>query len=84
MLNCVIRDGLGPNQVCTLFGSTPGETLVSGREYLSAGYGLDVSDLWRRNFLVLIGFMVVFQFTQMLLIEYYPVRVPWSPSASPR
>ncbi|EKM61431.1 uncharacterized protein PHACADRAFT_248034 [Phanerochaete carnosa HHB-10118-sp] len=65
-------DMLGPNQICTLFGSTSGQTEVSGRAYLSAGYGLDVSDLWRRNFVVLVGFLITFQITQMLLIEYYP------------
>ncbi|KAI0789262.1 ABC-2 type transporter-domain-containing protein [Abortiporus biennis] len=65
-------DGLGPNQICTLPGSVPGETLVSGRAYLRDGFGLDVSDLWRRNFLVLIGFFFVFQLTQVLIIELYP------------
>lgn len=64
---------LGQNQVCTLFGSTPGSTQVSGASYLSVGYGINVSDLWRRNFTVLLGFFILFQFTQMLLIEYYPV-----------
>ncbi|THH33132.1 hypothetical protein EUX98_g1017 [Antrodiella citrinella] len=65
-------DTLGPNQVCTLAGAEPGNTIVSGRSYLSAGYALDVSDLWRRNLLVLIGFFLLFQLTQVLLIEYYP------------
>ena len=68
------RSILGPNQVCTLFGSTGGSTAVSGRDYLSVGYGLNVDDLWRRNFTVLLGFFIAFQITQMLLIEYYPVR----------
>ncbi|EMD42318.1 hypothetical protein CERSUDRAFT_79900 [Gelatoporia subvermispora B] len=65
-------EGLGPNQVCTLFGSEPGQDIVTGRNYLSVGYGLDVSDLWRRNFLVLCGFLILFQITQVLLIEYFP------------
>ncbi|KAI0375499.1 hypothetical protein BV20DRAFT_1073696 [Pilatotrama ljubarskyi] len=65
-------EGLGPNQVCTLFGSVPGEDIVSGRNYVSFGYGLNVSDLWRRNFLVLLGFFLLFQLTQVLLIEYFP------------
>lgn len=64
---------LGPNQVCTLFGSTPGSTQVPGPSYLSVGYGLNVADIWRRNFTVLVGFFIAFQITQMLLIEYYPV-----------
>ncbi|KAI8981169.1 ABC-2 type transporter-domain-containing protein [Trametes punicea] len=65
-------EGLGPNQVCTLFGSVPGQDIVSGRNYVNIGYGLNVSDLWRRNFLVLLGFFLLFQITQVLLIEYFP------------
>ncbi|KAI0830812.1 ABC-2 type transporter-domain-containing protein [Trametes gibbosa] len=65
-------DGLGPNQVCTLFGAIPGENIVSGRNYVNFGYGLNVSDLWRRNFLVLLGFFFLFQLTQVFLIEYFP------------
>ena len=67
------REVLGPNQICTLFGSRPGSTEVFGRDYLSVGYDLDVDDIWRRNFTVLLGFFIAFQITQMLLIEYYPV-----------
>ncbi|KAI0347995.1 ABC-transporter [Trametopsis cervina] len=63
---------LGPNQVCTLFGSTPGSTIVTGSAYLEAGYSLKIDDLWRRNLVVLIAFFIVFQITQVLLIEYYP------------
>ena len=40
---------------------------------MNIGYGLNVSDLWRRNFLVLVGFFLLFQLTQVLLIEYFPV-----------
>lgn len=47
--------------------------MVSGPAYLSVGYGLDVKDIWRRDFTVLLGFFIAFQITQMLLIEYYPV-----------
>ncbi|OSD06180.1 hypothetical protein PYCCODRAFT_1384259 [Trametes coccinea BRFM310] len=65
-------DGLGPNQVCTLFGSMPGQDIVSGRNYINVGFGLNVSDLWRRNFLVLLGFFFLFQLTQVLLVEYFP------------
>lgn len=63
---------LGPNQICTLFGAIPGQQIVSGRNYALVGYGLDVSDLWRRNLLVIIGFMLLFQLTQVLLIEFFP------------
>ena len=52
---------LGPNQVCTLFGASPGSTQVPGAAYLSVGYGLEVVDLWRRNFTVLLGFFILFQ-----------------------
>ncbi|KAI0660568.1 ABC-2 type transporter-domain-containing protein [Cubamyces menziesii] len=65
-------NGLGPNQICTLFGAIPGQDIVSGRNYVNIGYGLNVSDLWRRNFLVLAGFFLLFQLTQVLLIEYFP------------
>ncbi|GBE77519.1 ABC-2 type transporter-domain-containing protein [Sparassis latifolia] len=64
-------DGLGPNQVCTLYGSVPGQTLVSGHSYLETGYGINTHDLWRRNFLVLVGFFFLFQLTQVLLAEFY-------------
>ncbi|KAF7795147.1 hypothetical protein EIP86_006295 [Pleurotus ostreatoroseus] len=68
----MILSGLGPNQICTLFGSTPGDSDVSGGAYLSVGYGIDIADQWRRNFLVLVGFFLLFQITQVLLIEFYP------------
>ncbi|KAF7797165.1 hypothetical protein EIP86_008357 [Pleurotus ostreatoroseus] len=64
--------GLGPNQVCTLFGAEPGSSVVHGPAYVSAGYGIDVADQWRRNFLVVVGFFFLFQLTQVLLIEFYP------------
>ncbi|KAJ3512950.1 hypothetical protein NLJ89_g3230 [Agrocybe chaxingu] len=57
--------GLGPNQACTLFGAQGGSDIINGAAYLSVGYGLDVKDLWRRNFPVLFGFFIVFQLTQV-------------------
>ncbi|KAH9837328.1 ABC-2 type transporter-domain-containing protein [Rhodofomes roseus] len=66
-------DGVGPNQICTLYGSNPGESVVSGASYLDDGYMLNTADLWRRNFLVLVGFFLLFQLTQVLLVEFYPV-----------
>ena len=63
---------VGPNQICTLFGSIPGQQIVQGRNYVSVGYGLNVSDLWRRNFIVLCGFAILFQLTQVTLIEWFP------------
>jgi ATP-binding cassette, subfamily G (WHITE), member 2, SNQ2 len=67
------RDGLGPNQICTVFGSTPGDTLVNGRAYINATYDLNASDLWRRNFIVLVVFFFFFQLTQMIVVEFFPV-----------
>ncbi|KAG6841566.1 hypothetical protein C0991_009601 [Blastosporella zonata] len=65
-------DVLGPNQVCTLFGSTPASNIIPGKDYLLAGYNIDTADLWRRNFLVLLGFLLAFQLTQILVLEFYP------------
>ncbi|KAJ6520219.1 ABC-2 type transporter-domain-containing protein [Mycena sanguinolenta] len=65
-------DGLGPNQACTLFGSSPGDSSVSGESYISAGYGLNSDNLWRLNLIVLIAFMFVFQLTQILALEFFP------------
>jgi ATP-binding cassette subfamily G (WHITE) protein 2 (SNQ2) len=65
-------DVLGPNQACTLFGASTGSNIITGRSYINAGYGLNVSDTWRRNLLVLIGFLIFFQLTQVLAIEFYP------------
>ncbi|KAI0095244.1 ABC-2 type transporter-domain-containing protein [Irpex rosettiformis] len=65
-------DTLGANQACTLFGSQPGSMTVTGADYLKSGYSLDVADQWRRNFVVLLGFFIAFQVTQLLLIEFFP------------
>ncbi|KNZ76344.1 Brefeldin A resistance protein [Termitomyces sp. J132] len=65
-------DVLGPNQACTLFGATSGSNIISGQAYLKAGYNIDTADLWRRDFLVLVGFMLAFQITQILALEFYP------------
>jgi hypothetical protein len=40
-------DGLGANQVCILFGSTPGSNIVPGRDYIRVGYEYNVSEVWR-------------------------------------
>ena len=66
-------DTLGPNQVCTLFGARPGSIIVPGSDYVSAGFTLNTKDLWRRNFLVLLGWFILFIFTQLLVIEYLQV-----------
>jgi ATP-binding cassette, subfamily G (WHITE), member 2, SNQ2 len=66
---------LGPNQVCTLFGASSGSTTVSGRDYIRDGYHLNVADLWRRNFIVLVGFLILFSLTQTYVIELVPVSI---------
>ena len=64
---------LGLNQACTLFGAQPGSRIVTGKDYLQAGYDLNTEDLWRRNFVVLFAFLILFWFTQTVVIELYPV-----------
>ena len=66
---------LGPNQVCTLFGARSGSITVSGRDYIKTGYGLDVNDLWRRDFIVLVVFFVFYSLTQTFVIEIFPVSI---------
>ena len=73
---------VGPNQACTLYGAQPGSSVVSGADYIKAGFSLDVDDLWRRNFLVVVGWLFFFIITQMLVIEYLQVSYPlWSCSS---
>jgi ATP-binding cassette subfamily G (WHITE) protein 2 (SNQ2) len=64
---------VGPNQACTLYGATPGSETVDGASYVAAGYSLNVHDLWRRNFIVLVGWFLFYQIAQVLLIEYLNV-----------
>ena len=64
---------VGLNQACTLYGATPGLETVDGASYISAGYTLNVHDLWRRNFVVLVGWFLFYQLAQILLIEYLNV-----------
>jgi hypothetical protein len=67
--------GLGPNQACTLFGARPGTSVVTGKDYIKAGYNLNTDDLWRRNVLVLFAFLLFFWFTQTVIIEVFPVNL---------
>jgi len=64
---------VGPNQACTLYGATPGLDTVDGASYVAAGYTLNVHDLWRRNFIVLVGWFLFYQLAQVILIEYLNV-----------
>ena len=66
---------VGPNQACTLYGAAPGSSIVSGAEYIKTGYGLDVNDLWRRNFIVLAGWLLFFIVAQVFVIEYLQVSI---------
>jgi ATP-binding cassette, subfamily G (WHITE), member 2, SNQ2 len=68
-------NGLGENQACTLFGAESGSSTISGSNYVSVGFGMDVADLWRRCFVVLLGFVILFQVTQVIALEYFPVSV---------
>ncbi|KAH9966146.1 ABC-2 type transporter-domain-containing protein [Russula dissimulans] len=63
---------LGPNQVCTLFGARPGSNTTSGRSYLEAAYGMDEHVMWRRNFVVLLGWILFYQITQILILDLFP------------
>ncbi|THV06484.1 hypothetical protein K435DRAFT_825902 [Dendrothele bispora CBS 962.96] len=65
-------DGLGPNQVCTLFGAQGGSTAIDGEAYINAGFGIFSSDEWKRCFVVLVGFFIAFQITQVIALEYFP------------
>jgi ABC-type multidrug transport system permease subunit len=38
---------LGPNQVCTLAGSAPGNPSVPGRDYIYQAFRYDISHQWR-------------------------------------
>ncbi|KAF5389999.1 hypothetical protein D9757_003902 [Collybiopsis confluens] len=66
---------LGDNQVCTLFGAQSGSTFVTGRQYVLDGYRLDMEDVWRRCFIVLLGMFFFFQLTQVIALEFFPQYV---------
>ncbi|KAK2465465.1 hypothetical protein APHAL10511_002357 [Amanita phalloides] len=68
----IYPDTLGPNQACTLFGAVGGSNIIRGADYLRVGFALDVDDLWRRDYLVLLGILILFQLAQVLAIELYP------------
>ncbi|KAH7930451.1 hypothetical protein BV22DRAFT_1028421 [Leucogyrophana mollusca] len=71
-------DTLSDNQACTLFGATSGSDQIPGKDYLSVGYALDTADIWRRNLLVIIAFVIFFQVTQIVVIEYFRPKPPGS------
>jgi ATP-binding cassette subfamily G (WHITE) protein 2 (SNQ2) len=67
--NAILRsDQLGPNQVCTLFGATPGSSVVSGSRYLEVGFQLNVKNIWRMELVVRrIVFTIIHYFADMVL-----------------
>ncbi|KIJ54162.1 hypothetical protein M422DRAFT_25123 [Sphaerobolus stellatus SS14] len=64
-------DVLGPNQVCTLFGSTPGNPVIEGVDYIRSGYDLNIHNIWRMQFLALIGLFLLLNLLQIFALEYY-------------
>jgi hypothetical protein len=62
-------DSLGPNQVCTFFGATPGETVISGAAYISQAYAYDVENIYKVNVSALLGFLVFFIVAQIVALE---------------
>ncbi|KWU42587.1 hypothetical protein RHOSPDRAFT_20945 [Rhodotorula sp. JG-1b] len=60
---------LGPNQVCTLAGSAPGNPSVPGRDYIYQAFRYDISHQWR-NWGITIVFWVGFTIIQAILAEY--------------
>jgi hypothetical protein len=36
---------------------------------------MDVRDIWRRNFVVLLGWMLFYQVAQILILDFLPVSV---------
>jgi ATP-binding cassette subfamily G (WHITE) protein 2 (SNQ2) len=54
--------------VCTLAGSTPGSTFVSGTEYISQGFSINKGDLWR-NWGIVVALIIFFLFLNVTLGE---------------
>ncbi|KAI1859058.1 hypothetical protein JX265_010535 [Neoarthrinium moseri] len=57
------------NQVCTLAGSTPGTSRVSGAAYITQGFSYHPSDLWR-NFGIIMALIVFFLIMNVVLGEF--------------
>jgi hypothetical protein len=69
------RSSLGPNQVCTLSGATPGSNTTPGSSYLVTAYDMDGRDIWRLNFVLLFIWIFLYQVTQIVVLEFFPVSV---------
>jgi len=59
---------LGPNQICTLRGSKPGNPLVSGADYVRAAFNYSTGDVWR-NFAIECGYIALFMTALFLAVE---------------
>src|SRR6187551_2369214 len=57
------------HQVCTLPGSTPGTTTVSGTRYLEVGFSYSPGDLWR-NWGIVVALIIFFLGMNIFLGEY--------------
>ncbi|KAI6120967.1 pleiotropic drug resistance ABC transporter [Pisolithus croceorrhizus] len=71
----IYPNGLGANQVCTLFGAQPGSDVIPGKDYLEAGFALNTADIWRRNLVVIVAFIIFFLFTQVVVIELFSPKI---------
>ncbi|EIW69828.1 hypothetical protein TREMEDRAFT_43505 [Tremella mesenterica DSM 1558] len=61
-------DTVGPNQLCSISGSTAGQGVVTGTSYMNAAFQYEKAHIWR-NYGILIGFFCFFMILQMLFIE---------------
>ncbi|CCO36283.1 ABC transporter G family member 11 AltName: Full=ABC transporter ABCG,11 [Rhizoctonia solani AG-1 IB] len=61
---------LGPNQVCTLLGASPGQSQVSGDAYMAAGYEYQKAHIWR-NFGIVVLYWFGFIVLQILAMEKF-------------
>ncbi|KAJ1310587.1 hypothetical protein OPQ81_007316 [Rhizoctonia solani] len=61
---------LGPNQVCTLLGASPGQSQVSGDAYMAAGYEYQKAHIWR-NFGIVVLYWFGFIILQILAMEKF-------------
>ncbi|POW01968.1 hypothetical protein PSTT_12114 [Puccinia striiformis] len=59
---------LGPNQICTLRGSRPGNPIVSGADYIRASFNYSTHNVWR-NFGIECGYIVLFMTCLFLAVE---------------
>lgn len=61
--------GIGPNQVCSLAGATPGTTIIPGSDYLYANFQYAESHLWR-NVGILFAFLVGIFLITAVIVEF--------------